>query len=261
VRQKAAPPLSRALAGAASCMIGPMLGCRQAVIVAAGRGSRLAPLTAQRPKCLVEVGGAPLVDTLVARMSEIGVRHVVVVAGYRSDAVRAHLTGRRDLRIDVVDNPAWAAAQNALSLHAAAEHVRPPFVLLDGDLWLSPALAAALHVPDRMAVARLSPGMIGTRAHAEAGQVVALGARGGLKTVNAASFSAAWWQDWFRPALERLVAAGRTGEYYEAAIADALRAGAPPLGAVVAGDGDWFEIDTPADLIEAERSLAAARAA
>jgi choline kinase len=243
-------------------MIAPMTGCRQAVIVAAGRGSRLAPLTARRPKCLVEVGGAPLVDSLIARMSEIGVRHVVVVAGYRSDAVRAHLARTAgDMRIDVVDNPDWAGAQNALSLHAAAEHIRPPFVLLDGDLWLSPALASSLRAPDRMALARLGPGMVGTRARAEAGAVVALGALGRLKTVNAASFSAAWWLDWFRPALERLVAAGRTGEYYEAAIADALRAGAPPLGAVMAGEGDWFEIDTPADLIEAERFLAAARAA
>ena len=208
LRQKAAPPALARAGGAASCMIARMTGCRQAVILAAGRGSRLAPLTAQRPKCLVEVGGAPLVDSLLARMAEIGVRHVVLVAGYRSDAVRAHLARRgHDLRIDVVDNPDWAEAQNALSLHAAAEHIRPPFVLLDGDLWLSPALAAALRAPDRMALARLRPGMVGTRARAEAGVVVALGARGGPQDGERGQLLRRLVAGWFRPALEQLVAA------------------------------------------------------
>lgn len=239
-----------------------MSQCRQAVIVAAGRGSRLAPLTDARPKCLVEVGGAPLLDSLCGRMREIGVQQVVVIAGYRSGDVRAHLAGRHaGLEIDVVDNSRWALGQNALSLHAAADRIRPPFVLLDGDLWLSRSLAEALRAPDRMALAPLRPGMIGTRARAEEGAVVALGPGGALKTVNAASFSPEWWRRWFRPALERLVADRRTGEYYEAAIADALRAGAPPLAAVMSGDGDWFEIDTPADVADAETYLAAARAA
>ncbi len=240
-----------------------MSECRQAVIVAAGSGSRLAPLTDARPKCLVELGGAPLIDSLLARLHDIGVRDVVVVAGYRSDEVRAYLAARRgvDLSIDVVNNPAWAAGQNALSLHAAADHVRPPFLLLDGDLWLSPSLAARLRGPDRMAVAPLRSGMIGTRAQLDGDAVVGLGPGGGHKTVNAASFSSAWWHAWFRPALDALVAAGRTGDYYEAAVGDALAAGAPPLGAVVAGEREWFEIDTPTDLAEAERAFAGARAA
>lgn len=240
-----------------------MSECRQAVIVAAGCGSRLAPLTDARPKCLVELGGAPLIDSLLARLRDIGVRDVIVVAGYRSGAVRAHLAARTcaKLSIDVVDNPDWAAGQNALSLHAAADRVRPPFLLLDGDLWLSPTLAARLRAPDRMAVTPLRHGMVGSRAQLDGDAVVGLGPGGGHKTVNAASFSAAWWRTWFRPALDALVAAGRTGEFYEAAVADALAAGAPPLTAVVAGDRDWFEIDTHADLAMAEKAFAGSRAA
>jgi hypothetical protein len=240
-----------------------MTTCRQAVIVAAGRGSRLAPLTDELPKCLVELGGAPLIDSLIDRLVACGVRHVVVVAGYRARQVRAHVEGRPRLDVDVavVDSPRWATSQNALSLHRVADLVRPPFVLLDGDLWLSPGLAGALASPDRIAIAPLRAGMIGTRATLDGGAVVGLGRQGGCKTVNAASFSATWWHDWFRPALDRMIARGGTGEFYEVAMADALRAGAPPLAALMAGDGDWFEIDSAADLAAAQKHFAAARAA
>lgn len=237
--------------------------CRQAVIVAAGRGSRLAPLTDERPKCLVELGGAALIDSLIDRLGGIGVRHIIVVAGYRAEQVRAHVDVRRrvELEVEVVDSPRWETTQNALSLHLVAELVRPPFVLLDGDLWLSAALAGQLARPDRIAVAPLRPGMIGTRAALDGGAVVGLGPDRGYKTVNAASFSSTWWHRWFRPSLDRMIDAGGTGEFYEVAMGLALRAGAPPLEAVMAGDGDWFEIDSAADLAAANKHFASARAA
>ncbi len=197
--------------------------CRQAVILAAGRGSRLAPWTDDRPKCLVELDSSPLLDSLLSRLCEVGVVDVVLVAGYHSAEVRAHVARRHDICVQVVENPNWAGC--------------------------------------RIALAPLGPEVIGTRARAEAGRVVALGSEGDYKTVNAASFSPVWWRDWFRPALEQLIAAGRTGEFYEAAVADALRAGAPPLAEVVASAGEWFEIDTAADLAEAERCFALVRAA
>ena len=240
-----------------------MTTCRQAVIVAAGRGSRLAPLTDDRPKCLVELGGAALIDSLVDRLSGAGIDHVIVVAGYRADQVRAHIEDRPRLAldIDVVDSPRWATSQNALSLHTVADLVRPPFVLLDGDLWLSVGLASELARPDRIAVAPLRAGMIGTRAALDGDKLVGLGPRGHYKTVNAASFSASWWHRWFRPALDRMIDSGGTGEFYEVAMAHALRTSAPPLTAVMAGEGDWFEIDSAADLAAANKHFAAARAA
>lgn len=228
----------------------------QAVLLAAGRGSRLGRLTDDRPKCLLEVGGAPLIDAVLACLGQVGVEDVVVVIGYQADRIRRHLAGRR---VELVENPDFARTNNAVSLQRARGQLRPPFLLADGDLWLSRRLATALVAPDRIALARPRPGMTGTMASVADDRAVALGPTGSHKTVNAASFSTTWWSDHLAPALDRLIAEGRTGAFYEAAIADALAAGAPPLDVVLAGDRDWAEIDTPHDLAAAGRLVAGAR--
>jgi L-glutamine-phosphate cytidylyltransferase len=61
----------------------------QAVILAAGRGSRLRPLTDDRPKCMVELGGIPLLHRQLAALRSLGVRDITIVGGYRADAIRA----------------------------------------------------------------------------------------------------------------------------------------------------------------------------
>src|SRR4051794_39000830 len=61
----------------------------QTLILAAGRGSRLRPLTDDRPKCMVELGGIPLLHRQLTALRSVGVGDVTVVAGYRADAIRA----------------------------------------------------------------------------------------------------------------------------------------------------------------------------
>jgi NDP-sugar pyrophosphorylase family protein len=238
-----------------------MTRCRQAVILAAGRGSRLAPLTDDRPKCLVEIRGRPLLDLVLDSMASAGIAEVVLVLGYRADSMRSHLasrTGPPDLVL--VDNPRWRDGQNIMSLHLVRDLVAPPFLLVDGDVWLRGSLLSRIMQPDRMALASLRPEMSGTMALVSGDRVVGIRRDGDMKTVNAASFSATWWNSWFAPALDRLVSSGHTGEFYEAAIADALASGAPPLEAVIAAPVDWFEIDTVADLAAAHTVVASAAA-
>ena len=68
----------------------------KAVILAAGKGTRLAPLTDDRPKPLVEVGGRALLMRALDRLADVGVADgdVIVVGGYRDDALRRALAGR-----------------------------------------------------------------------------------------------------------------------------------------------------------------------
>src|SRR5688572_14473966 len=128
--------------------------CRQAVILAAGRGSRLAPLTDDRPKCLLEVAGRPLIDALVDSAAGAGIREVLVVVGYRADAVRRHFASATSaIPVVLIDNPGYMAANNAVSLWTARELLQPPFLLVEGDLWLDGEVVARLRDPDRMAVA------------------------------------------------------------------------------------------------------------
>lgn len=67
---------------------------RAAMYLAAGKGERMRPLTDVRPKPLIEVAGAPLIDHGLRRMAEVGVERVVINLHYRGDMIRAHLQDR-----------------------------------------------------------------------------------------------------------------------------------------------------------------------
>ena len=62
------------------------------VILAAGMAKRLRPLTDEKPKCLLEVGGKTLLQRTVDAMISAGVKEFVVVTGYRAEMIREFLT-------------------------------------------------------------------------------------------------------------------------------------------------------------------------
>lgn len=74
---------------------------KTAMIMAAGLGKRMRPLTAARPKPLVEVAGAALIDHVLARLASAGVERAVVNVHYLADALEAHLR-RHDKGLDIV---------------------------------------------------------------------------------------------------------------------------------------------------------------
>jgi len=90
----------------------------RAIILAAGEGLRLRPYTQDRPKCLVELAGEPLLTHQIAALGAVGIDDVCVVTGYRAKAVAA-------LGFQTRDNPAYAATSMVASLMCAAD-------LLDG---------------------------------------------------------------------------------------------------------------------------------
>jgi MurNAc alpha-1-phosphate uridylyltransferase len=76
---------------------------RTAMVMAAGLGKRMRPLTASRPKPLVEVAGKPLLDHVLDRLRAAGVERAVVNVHYLPDALEAHLRSRSDLDIAISD--------------------------------------------------------------------------------------------------------------------------------------------------------------
>jgi NDP-sugar pyrophosphorylase family protein len=112
-----------------------------AVVLGAGAGSRLRPLSDLRPKVLCPVGGVPLVDLAIERARLI-TPDVAVNVHHGRDQLLAHLDGRVHVSIE---------ADEALGTAGAVGHLRPwlagrPALVLNGDTWTSVDLAP--HVED-----------------------------------------------------------------------------------------------------------------
>jgi L-glutamine-phosphate cytidylyltransferase len=114
-----------------------------AVILAAGRGARLAPLTDGVPKCLLPVAGRAILDRQLEALARAGVAEVTVVTGHAADAVDSHIAARPGIRS--VRNPDHATTDNLASCHAARGHFGDGLtLLLNGDTLVEPDLLADL---------------------------------------------------------------------------------------------------------------------
>lgn len=110
----------------------------KAVILAAGRGSRLGPRTSERPKCLVELDGRTLFEWQRDALREAGVEEVVVVRGYRKESLPGG-------DYAVLDNPRWAETNMVMTLARAAEHLRDgPVIVAYADLVYHPGIVRSL---------------------------------------------------------------------------------------------------------------------
>lgn len=117
------------------------------VILSAGQGSRLLPLTEKRPKCAIDIAGAPVLEwqlRSIVRCPEV--HEVVVVTGYATDQVEALVAGFRCEGVVVrsLHNPFFAASDNLGTCWIARHEMQEPFVLINGDTLFEAAVLQRL---------------------------------------------------------------------------------------------------------------------
>lgn len=118
----------------------------RAIILSAGQGSRLLPLTADRPKCLVALGRRSFIDWQVRQLEVGGVRDIVVVTGFRAEEVEAELAriAHGNLAIRTVFNPFYGVADNLGSCWLARAEMDRDFIILNGDTLFESAVLERL---------------------------------------------------------------------------------------------------------------------
>jgi choline kinase len=239
---------------------------KQAVLLAAGTGSRLLPLTADRPKCMVEIAGRAIVDTLLDALGDLQIEEVIVVTGYKEESLRHYLEAKGGFRWRFIHNERYATTNNILSLQVACDAITAPFLLVESDIYLTKKVLEPLREVDQILVAPYTAEMDGTGITiGEGGVAEEMVIRAHLarpddlpkmhKTVNFYSFSIDTWSA-YREALNRWVAEGQLDQYYEAVLAELINNKTVEMqGADVGLDG-WAEVDDAKDLAALEAKLA-----
>jgi len=88
----------------------------KALILAAGMGSRLSPISDNIPKALVPVNGKPILVQQLENLVDNGIHDIAVVVGYKGEAIRKLIRKRFDF-VSVVENPNYAKTNNMYSAY------------------------------------------------------------------------------------------------------------------------------------------------
>jgi choline kinase len=229
-------------------------GIDTAIILAAGKGSRLYPREPYKPLC--RVGGKPLVDRAIEGLAAAGVGHVIVVTGYGADKVEAHLGGRSwPVEVSVVRTPDWHLP-NGVSARAAAPLLGgKPALLVMCDHLVDPRLyervgsegdrgGLSLGIDRRLGHPWVDPDDV-TCVRTEGRKIVGIGK--GLDPHDAYDTGVFAVGPPFFSALAELEAPSLTQAV--TVLAEAGRA-----ATVDCSDLDWIDIDDPAALAKAEQA-------
>lgn len=103
-----------------------------AIILAAGMGTRLRPLTNDRPKCLVAVNGVPMVERQIQFLKEKGIDDITLISGYKAEALD-YLKSKYG--VDIVFNDRYDTCNNINSLYIVRDRFHNTYVL-EGDVYM-----------------------------------------------------------------------------------------------------------------------------
>ena len=115
------------------------------IILSAGQGKRLLPLTKDKPKCLVRLEGQSILEWQIDVLHYAGLKDIVVVVGYQAEKVKHLLRQRYGASSPrLLFNPDYARTDNLWSCWRAREEMEGPFVLLNGDTIFEPEVLEKL---------------------------------------------------------------------------------------------------------------------
>ena len=239
---------------------------KKAVILAAGKGSRLMPFTAETPKCLVRVQGKPILLREIEGLHRMGVQEILILTGYRSERIESLLgPSFQGTTLRYLFNPFYETANNASTLRLAEEFLKGGGLIVEGDVvWgekfqkalqkglessSQPVTWAALPFLDRMDGSLLVSDQDLKVRSMEFRRIGAPLPGGDLwKSSGLVNLSSQGSLAYFPLLLKEDPA--RTPKYYDQVFQEILSA--LPIQILPVPGEDWMEVDSPEDLKVAE---------
>jgi choline kinase len=133
-------------AGSSSPVACAMSRAAKVVILSAGQGRRLSPLTDDRPKCLIELSGKSLLHWQLDSLRAVGVTEAVVITGFRAERVDEAIAGLSlpGMSVRTMFNPFYALTDNLATCWLARGELTGDVMILNGDTLFEPAIAEKL---------------------------------------------------------------------------------------------------------------------
>jgi len=228
-----------------------------AIILAAGRGSRLLPLTTDLPKCLLPIGNTTVLGMQLDTLFANGVETATVVTGFNSHMVEAEIEARQaGSRVKTLFNPFFQVADNLASCWMVRESMHQDFLLINGDTLFSPELLqSVLAAPSKnIAVTIDQKGHYDgddMKVTLDGSQLTAIGKTLPLTETDGESIGMLRFMDQgpqiFRTELERLMKTpDGTKSWFLSAIHGLAQAG-QHIDTINIKGADWSELDTSED--------------
>lgn len=243
----------------------------QALILAAGFGRRLQPITNKIPKSLVEVNGIPLLINALECLSDRDITEVLIVVGDKKDIIINKIGhSYNEMKITYIENPIYKKTNNVYSLWLAQNYVHDDLIMLECDLFYHRTLIDHVLSKQNSCNILVSPFDINTMdgtviSSTSDNKVISLTIKRDqgenfdytnmMKTVNIYFYKKDFIMNKFFPAIDNYVKTQSSNSYYELVLGSLIYYGNDDIYATEIPASEWSEIDDIEDLRRAERKF------
>lgn len=232
----------------------------QAIMLAAGMGSRLGKYTKDNTKCMLDVYGKTLLERAIDSLLNANINKLILVLGYKKENVKKYIKETKldeKIEIEFIDNDVYDKTNNIYSLYLAKDKlIQDDTILLESDLIYDESIISELvnsKYNDAALVAKYEEWMDGTMVTLNEDKVISSFVEKNnfdynevnsyYKTVNIYKFSKDFCKRFYLPFLESYIKAYGHNDYYELVLKVISGLKDAKLYGVVLDGKDWYEID------------------
>lgn len=235
----------------------------QALILAAGKGTRFKKMTQDKPKCMVELNGSTLISRLLSQLDQQKLTKIIIVTGYLSDVLIEYVTSLKiTTKIEFINNTEFQSTNNIVSLQKAQKLlVEENTIMFESDLVLSDKAIRRICDSQFENFAVVSPyenWMDGTCTLVNnenkidqfipKNQISKFAKERLFKTVNVYKFSREFSKSILFPYLNAQISGFGSNSYYETVLGTIVDIDKTYLEAITLSPEEWYETDNIADL-------------